>query len=147
MSSVSSATVPAHASRSNVCTLDSSPALTSSESHLIYRFPKPDIHGRMELLLTHLELLEAVAKFVPSPYATATTLCRLRMPGSGPTHVGALGRTELVPEAPAAEGDVASPSLPSESAPAPASPARIRWAVLLARIYDVLPLPCPACGG
>jgi hypothetical protein len=49
---------------------------------------------------------------------------------------------------PAAEGDLASsPSLPSEPAPAPASPARIRWAVLLARIYDVLPLLCAACGG
>ena len=29
----------------------------------------------------------------------------------------------------------------------PRSRARIRWAVLLARIYDVLPLLCPACGG
>ena len=29
----------------------------------------------------------------------------------------------------------------------PASTARIRWAVLLARIYEVLPLLCPACGG
>jgi hypothetical protein len=27
------------------------------------------------------------------------------------------------------------------------SPARIRWTVLLARIYEVLPLLCPACGG
>ena len=31
--------------------------------------------------------------------------------------------------------------------PRPASQARIRWAVLLERIYDVLPLLCPACGG
>ena len=29
----------------------------------------------------------------------------------------------------------------------PANPARIRWALLLARIYGVLPLLCPACGG
>lgn len=29
----------------------------------------------------------------------------------------------------------------------PANPVRIRWAVLLARIYGVLPLLCPACGG
>ncbi|MDA0330300.1 MAG: IS91 family transposase, partial [Gemmatimonadetes bacterium] len=50
-------------------------------------------------------------------------------------------------EAPAAESDVASPSPSPEPAPAPASAARIRWAVLLARIYDVLPLLCPACGG
>jgi len=59
----------------------------------------------------------------------------------------AFGRPELVSEEPAAEGDVASPSPSPEPAPAPASPARIRWAVLLARIYDVLPLLCPACGG
>jgi hypothetical protein len=29
----------------------------------------------------------------------------------------------------------------------PTNPVRIRWAVLLARIYEVLPLLCPACGG
>jgi len=58
----------------------------------------------------------------------------------------ALGRPELVSEEPATEGDVASPSPSAEPAPAPASPARIRWAILLARIYDVLPLLCPACG-
>jgi hypothetical protein len=29
----------------------------------------------------------------------------------------------------------------------PATLARIRWAQLLARIYDMLPLLCPACGG
>jgi hypothetical protein len=28
-----------------------------------------------------------------------------------------------------------------------ASQARIRWAVLLTRIYEVLPILCPACGG
>ena len=115
---------------------------------MVPRFPKPDIHGRTELLLTPLELLEAFAEFVPPPrvhrhryHGVLAPNARLR------PHVVALGRPELVPEAPTAEGDVASPSLPSEPAPAPASPARIRWAVLLARIYDVLPLLCAACGG
>ncbi len=158
--------------------LDSSPAL---EGRLIYRFPKPDVHGRTELLLTPLELLEALAKFVPPPrvhrhryHGVLAPNARLR------PHVVALGRPELVSEAPAAERGVASPSLPSDPAPAPApaSPTRverprsrsakpgarspretiedrpgrgdrrsIRWAVLLARMYDVLPLLCPACGG
>jgi hypothetical protein len=45
--------------------LGSTPSLASPESRLVYRFPKPDIHGRTELLLTPLELLEALAKFVP----------------------------------------------------------------------------------
>jgi hypothetical protein len=48
------------------------------------------------------------------------------------------------PEAPVPEGDPASPGMAPESAPEPASPARIRWAVLVARIYDALPLLCPA---
>ena len=50
----------------------------------------------------------------------------------------------------AAVGALASSPPPdAESLPAlsPSSPARIRWAQLLARIYEVLPLLCPACGG
>jgi len=35
---------------------------------------------------------------------------------------------------------------PAEAAPKPASPAAYLWAVLLARIYAVLPLICPQCG-
>jgi len=125
--------------------LDSS---TSPESRLIYRFTKADIHGRTELLLTPLELLEALAKFVPPPRVHRHRYHGVLAPNAKlRPHVVALGRPELVSEAPAAEGDVTLPSLPSEPAPAPASPARIRWAVLLARIYDVLPLLCPACGG
>ncbi len=45
-----------------------------------------------------------------------------------------------------------TPTAPPIAQPHPeptrrASPARIRWAVLLARIYEVLPLLCPVCGG
>lgn len=43
------------------------------------------------------------------------------------------------------------PNKPPPSEPAPGTPcpgsARIRWAQLLARIYEVLPLLCPSCGG
>lgn len=43
-----------------------------------------------------------------------------------------------------AQGDASSsPGVSPEPAPALASPARIRWAVLLARIYHVLPRVCP----
>ena len=40
----------------------------------------------------------------------------------------------------------ASPPTP-ESAPSKRSPAHYRWAVLIARIYEVFPLLCPLCGG
>ncbi len=51
-------------------------------------------------------------------------------------------------ETPAAQ--IPSPSPQPSVDPEPArttNPARVRWAVLLARIYEVLPLLCPACGG
>ena len=99
--------------------LDSTPSLASPESRLVYRFPKPDIHGRTELLLTPLELLDALAKFVPPPrvhrhryHGVLAPNARLR------PHVVAFGRPELVSEAPATEGDAASPS-PSAEPPAP----------------------------
>lgn len=48
------------------------------------------------------------------------------------------GRTQLLSPGPKSSTD-------PEPAP-PSNPARIRWATLLARIYGVLPLLCPACG-
>lgn len=101
--------------------LGSTPSLTSPESRLVYRFPKPDIHGRTEVLLTPLELLEALAKFVPPPrvhrhryHGVLAPNARLR------PHVVALGR----PEALAAEGDCTAPAIAAEPAPERASPAR-----------------------
>jgi hypothetical protein len=77
--------------------LGSTPSLASPESRLLYRFPKPDIHGRTELLLTPLELLEALANFVPPPpqprprgsagpscSLASTTCCRSCVPPAAP---------------------------------------------------------------
>ena len=61
--------------------------------------------------------------------------------------VVAIGRPERRAEAPEPDDDATSPGLTPEPGRVPASPVRIRWAVLLARIYEVLPLLCLACGG
>ena len=61
--------------------------------------------------------------------------------------VVAIGRAELPAVAPEPSADLHSPGRSPEPGPAAASPARIRWAVLLARTYQVLPLFCPACSG
>ena len=61
--------------------------------------------------------------------------------------VVAIGRPERRTEAPETDDDATSPGLTPEPGRVPASPVRIRWAVLLARIYEVLPLLCSACGG
>ena len=101
--------------------LGSTPSLTSPESRLVYRFPKPDIHGRTEVLLTPLELLEALAKFVPPPRVHRHRYLGVLDPNARlRPHVVALGR----PEALAAEGDCTAPAIAAEPAPERASPAR-----------------------
>jgi len=42
-------------------------SLASPDSRLLYRFSRPDLEGRTELLLSPLELLERIARFVPPP--------------------------------------------------------------------------------
>jgi Putative transposase/Transposase zinc-binding domain len=124
-----------------------SASLASPDSRLLYRFPKPDVHGRTEILLTPLELLQRLARFVPPPRVHRHRYHGVLAPNAKlRAQVVAIGRPELRAEAPKPDAEVVSPGPPSEPGPAPASPARIRWAVLLARIYEVLPLLCPACG-
>ena len=123
--------------------------LDSPDARLLYRFPKPTPDGRTEILLSPLQLLERLAAFVPPPRVHRNRYHGVLAPNAGlRPAVVAIGR----PEADALGGDTpGSPPLPSAVGPdeltRPASSARIRWAVLLARIYEVLPLHCPACGG
>lgn len=127
---------------------DGTAALASPEARLLYRLPRPDLEGRTELLLTPVELLERIARFVPPPrlhrhryHGVLAPNARLR------SAVVALGRPVTAePEPGAIPPGSRSPSPEPDSPPRPASPSRIRWAQLLARIYDVLPLLCPACG-
>ncbi|MEQ1857980.1 MAG: transposase, partial [Longimicrobiales bacterium] len=123
-------------------------SLASPESRLLYRFPKPDVNGRTEILLTPLELLDRLARFVPPPRVHRHRYHGVLAPNAKlRPRVVAIGRPELRAEGTEPGSEVISPGLLPEPGPAPASPARIRWAVLLARIYEVLPLLCPACGG
>jgi hypothetical protein len=122
-------------------------SLTSPDVRLLYRFPKPTPDGRTQILLSPPQLLERLAEFVPPPrihrnryHGVLAPNARLR------PAVVAFGRPQIdaplgdIEATPPAEGRC-EPGRPS------ASPARIRWAVLLARIYEVLPLLCPSCGG
>ena len=107
--------------------LDSAPALAAPESRLLYRFSKPDVHGRTELLLSPLELLEALAKFVP-PTGPSPRVHRHRYHGVlAPNarlrpHVVAFGRPGR--EEPTPEAAATSVDPPPDSTPAPTSPAR-----------------------
>jgi hypothetical protein len=139
-------------------------ALSSPEARLVYRLPEPDVHGRQELRLTPLELLERLARLVPPPrihrhryHGVLAPNARLR------STVVTIGRpvpeefpvdAETPPSPDPASHSVTSPAHAQKPAPTgtlAATPrsrsSRMLWAQLLARIYEVLPLLCPACGG
>ena len=124
-------------------------SLASPESRLVYRPPKPASDGRTELMLSPIQLLERLARFVPPPRVHRHRYHGVLAPNAKlRAAVTCSGRS--VTETHAA--DLTSPKARSQDSldaePArPGNPARIRWAVLLARIYEVLPLLCPACGG
>ncbi len=126
--------------------------LGSPDGRLLLRFPKPTPDGRTQILLSPLQLLERLAAFIPPPrihrnryHGVLAPNARLR------PAVVAIGR----PGAHAPDGDNGYDTgripLPAtgndEPGRTPTNQARIRWAVILARIYEVLPLPCPSCGG
>ena len=127
-------------------------SLSSNDSHqrwgtlLVYRLPKPTPDGRTELQLTPLELLERLALLIPPPRVHRHRYHGVLAPNAKlPAAVVAIGRPEV--EGPDGEATSQDPVRDGSGADAPAKPARIRWAVLLARIYGVLPLLCPGCGG
>ena len=139
-------------------------ALSSPDARLVYQLPEPDLHGREVLRLTPLELLERLARLVPPPrihrhryHGVLAPNARLR---STVVSIGRPGPDEIAvdaescpapdpPSHPVAPPRPSCPTAPSTTlAPTPPSRStRMGWAQLLARIYEVLPLLCPACGG
>ena len=118
------------------------------ERRLVYRLPKPRPDGQTALTLTPLEFLDHLAALIPPPRkhrhryhgvlaphsplrAAVTAQAGLPLdPSAGP----------LVPPAPGVSPDARTADTP------PAAHARYLWAVLIARIYQILPLICPVCG-
>ena len=112
-----------------------------------------------ELHLTPLELIARIAALVPPPRTHRHRYFGVLAPNSplraAVTALAQPAKQVVVQADPAnisegAPGVVplghASPPTP-ESAPSKRSPAHYRWAVLIARIYEVFPLLCPLCGG
>ena len=69
-----------------------------------------------------------------------TALAALAQPAAGQTGIGK-DVSGVIPQ-----GNVLPPTH-ELAPPAKRSPAHYLWAVLIARIYEVLPLVCPICGG
>lgn len=107
--------------------------------HLVYRSPKPRPDGPSERVLTPLELIDKIAALVPPPRAH-----RHRYYGVlAPNAFLRAAVTALAPVTTIAP-PTASAAAATEEAPHRAV-ARYLWAMLLARIYEALPLSCPIC--
>jgi hypothetical protein len=125
-------------------------ALRLPDARLVYRLSGPTPDGRTVLILSPMELLQRLARLVPPPrvhrhryHGVLAPNARLR------AQVIALREGVSVDDPPVADGEIQSSKTPdaTEAAPSSGRSARIRWAQLLARIYEVLPLLCPSCGG
>ena len=109
--------------------------------HLVYESVKPGSGGRVSQILTPMQLLDRLAALIPPP-----RLHRHRYYGV------------LAPNSPQREAVTALAVDPAADKPKPpesnergastiSKAMRYTWAMLIARIYEVLPLICPLCGG
>jgi hypothetical protein len=111
---------------------------------LIYHLPRPGVDGRTQLQLSPLELIGRIAALVPPPRLHRHRYYGVLAPNS-PLRAAV---TALAPQAsppPASVTPVAEGEAEAEG-PGRRNPARYLWAMLLARIYEVLPLTCTRCG-
>ena len=127
---------------------------------LVYSLRKPTLDGRTELILTPLELLDRLAHLVTPPRIHKHRYCGVLAPNAKLRRVvtasaGPAGATlQLLQDAQQKMGLPEAETADGATGPvADAEPrSRIRrtaarcWALLLARIYECLPLLCPRCG-
>jgi len=116
---------------------------------LIYELPKPGLDGSSAIRLSALELLDRLALLIPPPRTHRHRYCGVLAPNARlraavTAHAG-------LPLDPASDGAISdapeaktSPEPPASNSTA--SAASSLWAMLLARIYAVLPLVCTNCG-
>jgi len=120
---------------------------------LVYSLRKPTADGRMELTLTPLELLDRLARLVTPPRLHKHRYCGVLAPHAKLRHqviesAGPAGATgQVLQEAKEKMGLGEAGDAGDDKPTGLFSRAAARcWALLLARIYECLPLLCPRCG-
>ena len=111
-------------------------------AQLVYHLPKPRRDGRTTLVLSPLELIDALAALISPPRRHRHRYHGVLAPNSPlRAAVTAYGREE--PPSPEAPAKTVSATDEEQRT---GSPARYLWAMLLARLFEALPLVCPNCG-
>ena len=132
------------------------------DERLVYSLRKPTLDGRRELILTPLELLDRLAQLVTPPrrhkhryYGVLASNARLRRavtetagPAGATLQLLQEARQQMGLPAPerAAEPAGSTGAAADELRSAARRAAAHCWALLLARIFECLPLRCPRCG-
>ena len=113
---------------------------------IVYRLPHRAPDGTTALSLTPLEFLERLALLIHPPRIHRHRYHGVLAPNAKLRYqVIALGHEQgRVEESPS--GQLGTQSVAGSSGGAPGRRTSSRWASLIARIYDVLPLVCPSCG-
>ena len=112
---------------------------TLDAEHLLYHNPKPRSDSPRDLVLTPLELIDKLATLIPPPRAHRHRYYGVFAPNS-PMRAAV---TALAPLPAIMPPVVAATS--SEEIPPHRAASHYLWAMLLARIYETLPLVCPNC--
>jgi hypothetical protein len=134
--------------------------LRLSEQKVIYQLPKPDVDGNSALSFDPLELLDQLAKLIMPPRRHRHTFwgalaphCALR-----PFVVPSAPQNDSVADAPenndivdhqiATLGLLPTLAASARTTDGPASPGPLSslWAIMLAKVFEVLPILCPTCG-
>jgi len=118
-----------------------------------YTLPRPDRTGRTAIQLSPIELLQRLARLIPPPRVHRHRYHGVFAPNSRwrreVTRYGRESEADL-DDQPDAGLDTDSGQEPAIGACAHlgrSRGARRRWAQLLARVYEIDPLSCPACDG
>ena len=119
---------------------------------LVYQLRKPTLDGRTELYLTPLELLDRLSRLITPPRIHKHRDCGVLAPNARLRlaviqTAGPAGATlQLLKEASCQMG-LPDPSVTASDPEHPLRRAAARcWALLLARLFECLPLRCPRCG-
>jgi hypothetical protein len=109
---------------------------------VVYRLPKPQRDGTTALTLTPLELIDQLAALIPPPRRHRHRYHGVLAPNA-PLRAAAIafGR-EGAETTDSPTGVSLPPPTPASNA---RSPARYLWVMLLARLFESLPLVCPCC--
>ena len=118
--------------------------LSSADARLIYQLPRPSYDGRTRVRLSPLELLDRLARLLPPPRIHRHRYHGVFAPNAKWRREATRYRREDEEDA-GSDAPDGSTSLSCSHA-MDRSPRR-RWAQLLARVYEVHPLRCPACHG